>query len=150
LTKLRRGSISITQMRPKGIRLAREASKAETFKCQKYSKGREEAQAQEEEQQLIIGLAEVENQDHPFVEGTWRRYRSHQGFGTRCTRDANEWWSTSKRECQNHESHQIMISCEEDKVKVPAIGSGTTRGRDLEATRDLVIGDLEVKTPPKS
>jgi hypothetical protein len=28
----------------------------------------------------VIGLVEVENQDHPFVEGTWRRYRSHQGL----------------------------------------------------------------------
>jgi hypothetical protein len=39
-------------MRPKGTGLTREASKAETFKCQKYSKGREEVKAQEEEQQL--------------------------------------------------------------------------------------------------
>jgi hypothetical protein len=43
-----------------------------------------------------------------------------------------------------------VISCEEDKVKVPAVGSGMMHGRDLEATRDLVIEDLEVKTPPKS
>jgi hypothetical protein len=49
LTKLRRGSISIMQMRPKGTRLAREASKAETFERRIYSKGREEVQAQEEE-----------------------------------------------------------------------------------------------------
>jgi hypothetical protein len=39
-------------MRPKGIGLAREESKAETFKRQKYSKGKEEVQAQEEKQHL--------------------------------------------------------------------------------------------------
>jgi hypothetical protein len=64
LTKLRRGSISIMQMRPKGTGLTREASKAETFKHQKYSKGKEEAQAQEGAT-TAVGLAEVENLDRP-------------------------------------------------------------------------------------
>jgi hypothetical protein len=49
LTKLKRGSVSITQMRPKGTGLAREASKAKTFERRISSKRREEVQAQEEE-----------------------------------------------------------------------------------------------------
>jgi hypothetical protein len=41
-------------MRPKGIELTREASKAKTFKHQKYSKGKEEVQAQEEQHNLPL------------------------------------------------------------------------------------------------
>jgi hypothetical protein len=59
LTKLRRGRVSITQMRPKRNRARKEASKAETFKHRNSSKGKEEAQAQE------VVHREFESEDSP-------------------------------------------------------------------------------------
>jgi hypothetical protein len=47
LTKLRRGSVSIMQTRPKGTMIERGASKAKAFKCRNSSKGKKEVQDQE-------------------------------------------------------------------------------------------------------